>query len=191
MKRLLLLLSCCFTTFFLQAQKDDAGVEYVMFGVQTGFVGGWFYAEAGLTPTLAFRGEVGVDGGYLGGTLSEDGHTYSSVLSVEPRWYYNLINRDKKGKNTKKNTADFVTLKVSYHTSIVSFSDLYSSKIPNDVSFIPMWGLRRHIGNHLNYEAGLGVGCQYTVYKKLLDGSQPNNKWDAVGYLHLRFGYSF
>lgn len=191
MKRTILLLTCLFTTLFINAQDDDAGVEYLTYGVQTGFLGAWFNVEAGLAPTFAFRGEAGLDGGFFGGSLSENGYVFTSVLSVEPRWYYNIVSRYKKGRKTDKNSADFLTVKVSYHTDLVTITNVDNVSVARDVSFIPTWGIRRHIGDHFNYEAGIGLGYQLTIHKQNYDGYKPKNEWDTVGNLHIRIGYTF
>jgi hypothetical protein len=57
---------------------------------------------------------------------------------------------------------------------------------------IAMWkaarGIRRNIGSHLTYEAGLGFGYQHILYKSV--GFSENEGELAVN-LHLRVGYRF
>jgi hypothetical protein len=57
-----------------------------------------------------------------------------------------------------------------------------------DVSIIPTWGIRRNIGNHFNYETGIGVGYVRYFYKSQGFGE---NEGEAAVNLHLRIGYRF
>ena len=53
---------------------------------------------------------------------------------------------------------------------------------------MPTWGIRRNIGNHFNYETGIGIG--YVSYFNE-DNVISFNENDVVVNLHLRIGYRF
>lgn len=183
------LLSCiviCLITLCSKAQ--DAGVEYLTGGVQVGFAGAWVTLETGLDNQLVFRAEAGIDAGYIGGNFTEyNGNTYTTVITVEPRYYYNFLKRDAAGKNTTKNSANFISVRLNYHTDVVTITDRDKSRIPEDISIIPTWGIRRHIGSYLNYELGIGAGYQRGFIK--LENYSRNTS-DFVVNLHLRIGFS-
>lgn len=51
-----------------------------------------------------------------------------------------------------------------------------------------MWGIRRNLGNHFNYETGIGLGYRYIFAKS---AGFLENKSEAALNLHLRLGYRF
>jgi len=90
-----------------------------------------------------------------------------------------LNKRNSKLKDISNNSGTFISLKTSYHPDWFVISDI-TDHITSDISFIPTWGIRRNIGVHFNYEAGVGIGYRFF-----------SNESEAVGNLHLRIGYVF
>lgn len=83
------------------AQDTIASVEKSNFGIQTGLIGLWGFNEYKLSNPISLRSEIGVQLGFSTGYDK----TYTTIfpsLSIEPRWYYNLNKRLRKGKNIKK-----------------------------------------------------------------------------------------
>ena len=109
MKKLLLILLLSAFTFNLKAQ--DTSVENSTFGIQTGFLGVWVHNEVKLSNKIALRTEFGLEGQIykIGRTENENSANYilAPVLTLEPRWYYNLNKRATKSKNTIGNSGNF------------------------------------------------------------------------------------
>ena len=112
----------------------------------------------------------------------------SPVLTLEPRWYYNLDNRLSKGKRIDGNSGDFVSLKTSWHPDWFQNSADDNMNNLTDIAVVPTWGMRRHIGKHVTYEMGIGVGVRY-VYEEMDDVG--GNELKSVFNLNLRIGYRF
>lgn len=101
-------LSLCLVQF-VQAQSsiEKQGVEHALYGVQTGLLGVWVFNEARLSNSLALRTEIGLEAGmlfYASNLIGDVGTVtdFSPSISLEPRWYYNLDERFKEGRPTKK-----------------------------------------------------------------------------------------
>jgi len=168
---------------------QSASVEKSIWGVQTGFLGVWLHNESRLSNELVLRSEIGFDGGYRSSDLF--GYSYyvlAPVITAEPRWYYNLEKRNKKVKNIKKNSANFVGVKLSFHPDWFTISNEDDISITNQFSFIPKWGIKRTLGNHFTYEVGIGVGYQYYFYK---NEGYSENEGEVALDLHIRIGYTF
>lgn len=110
------------------------------------------------------------------------------MISLEPRYYYNLKKRILKSKNIKGNSANFLALKLSYHPDWFVISNYDNIKVVSDLSIIPTWGIRRVVAKHLSLEAGAGLGYRYIFAK---DAGYANNQSEVAFNLHLRIGYSF
>ncbi|MHA7942696.1 hypothetical protein ACJOV8_006455 [Formosa sp. 3Alg 14/1] len=172
------------------ANAQTTSVEKSIYGIQTGFLGLYGYNETRLTNSIALRSEIGLDAGVWGNDINDiDGFLLTPGITVEPRWYYNLKKRTKKGRHTANNTGNFVSIKTSYHPDWFTISDADHINFIGDILIIPTWGIRRHIGNHFNYEAGIGLGYgRYLVNK---DDYYYGDKNVVAANLHLRIGYSF
>lgn len=177
----------CGLSFITKAQSTS--VEKSIYGIQTGFLGVWAHSELKLSNSLALRAEIGFDSGIWGGSYyDKTGFLMTPVITAEPRWYYNLNKRKSKHKRIDNNSGNFLSLKTSYHPDWFVISNYDNIKIISDISIIPTWGIRRNIGNHFNYETGIGVGYNYTFAKQA--GYLKNESGVAVN-LHLRIGYRF
>ncbi|NJW52259.1 hypothetical protein [Salinimicrobium oceani] len=187
MKKLLLFLACC--GLFSPANAQDANVEKSIYGLQTGFLGIWMHNETALSNKIALRSELGFDSGIWGGSFyDKTGFLMTPVLTLEPRWYYNLGKRVRKSRRTRGNSGNFVALKTSYHPDWFVISNYENVHVISDISIIPTWGIRRQLGKHFTYEAGAGLGYQYIFAKQ---AGYRENKSDAAFNLHLRIGYRF
>jgi len=140
------------------------------------------YNESKLTNTIALRSEIGLDGGFRGGSKFFV-FAFAPTINAEPRFYYNLKKRSKKGKSILKNSANFLALEFFYVPNLFVISNTRNVSVTNSLSIIPKWGIKRTIGKHFTYELGLGIG-----YYIDLDDSRFN---DTTADLHLRIGYTF
>lgn len=187
MRSILISLALLVVTTTSYAQNGQ--VERSLFGIQTGFLGLWAHNEARLSRLIALRAELGLDGGIWGGDFYEkNGFLLAPVITLEPKWYYNLAKRAARSKRTDGNSGNFISLKTSYHPDWFLISNYDNIRIVGDISFVPTWGIRRNLGNHFNYEAGLGVGYVYYFAKR---AGYVANEDDVTVNFHLRIGYRF
>jgi hypothetical protein len=187
MKKQLLILTLC--GIALTANSQNERVEKSIFGIQTGFLGIWAHQELRLSNSIALRTELGLDGGLWGGSLyDKTGFLLAPVITAEPRWYFNLKKRVRKSRRTDGNSGNFFSIKSSYHPDWFVLSNYDGVSIVSDLSIIPTLGLRRNIGNKINFETGFGFGYAYYFGKKA--GYSENVSQSTVN-LHIRIGYRF
>ncbi len=182
-------LICIFFIIPIIANCQIGNIEKSKYSVQTGFLGLWFQNERKVSNTVALRLEIGLDASLFGGLFyPKSGYLLASVLTIEPRYYYNLVGRKKKGKNIANNSGNFLSIKTSYIPNWFTISNYDNVQQIQNISMIPMFGIRRHIGNHFNYEAGIGYG--YRHYFDNVDGNKISET-EFAGNLLLRIGYTF
>ena len=187
MKKTLLTLWLCAFTLLVKAQ--DASVEKSVFGIQTGVLGIWINNESRLSNSLAIRSEIGIDAGIAAGYNYDRNYIITApVITLEPRWYYNLKKRESKSKRIDGNSGNFFSLKTSYHPDLLISSNNDNVELISDITIVPTWGIRRNIGNHFNYEAGFGIG--YVRYFEK-ENVTIIDKSDVAVNLHARIGYRF
>ena len=109
------------------------------------------------------------------------------VLTLEPRWYYNLDKGTSKSRPIFGNIGNFVSLKTSYHPDWFVISNSGNVGIISDISITPTWGIRRTLGGNFNYEIGIGIGYGHLFAKQ---AGYRYNESEAAN-LHLRIGYRF
>lgn len=183
----------------LNITAQSASVEKSIFSVQTGFVGFWINNESRLTNSLALRSEIGIEHDFFVGDQYEGaGFIFQPVLTLEPKFYYNLNKRSRNSKKIVNNNGNYISLKTSYHPDwfVLNLDDNITKTA--DLSIIPTWGLKRQIGNHFTYEAGAGIGYRIVYLKpNYYNGNAHNvdgfstNRNQYTPYLHLRAGYTF
>ena len=177
-----------FISLSIFCNAQNLSVEKSVFGIQTGLLGIWAHNESRLSNTIALRSELGLGGAIWGGSMYDEvGFSLSPVLTLEPRFYYNLNKRNSKSKDISNNSGTFISLKTSYHPDWFVISN-YEDDIISDISFIPTWGIRRNIGTHFNYETGIGIGYRYIFAK---NAGYYSNESEAAVNLHVRIGYVF
>ena len=189
MKKTLLTLALC--GLALIAKSQNASVENSTFGIQTGVLGIWAYNEVKLSNTIALRTEIGFDAGIWETTFYDDYDSpflLTPVIVLEPRYYYNLKKRSENSKRIDGNSGNFFALKMGYHPDWFVLFNTDDAPVVSDFSIIPTWGIRRNIGKHFNYEAGLGAGFSHTFAKR---AGYPEDKSELELNMHLRIGYRF
>jgi hypothetical protein len=187
MKKIFLTLIFCGLTFIAKSQTTS--VEKSTNGIQIGVLGIWFHNETKLSQQIALRGELGLDSGIFGGSIYDrTGFLMTPVITLEPRWYYNLDKRVSKSRNITGNSANFISIKTSYHPDWFVISNYDNLKVVNQVSIVPTWGIKRNIGNHFTYETGIGIGYRYIFAKS---AGYLKNESEVALNLHLRIGYRF
>lgn len=196
MKKILALI---FLGLNLNANCQTVGVEKTFFSIQTGLAGIWINNETKLSNSIALRSEIGIEHDFFVGDQYDGvGFILQSVLTLEPRYYYNLEKRNSRGKKTSKNSGNYLSLKTSYHPDWFVLNLDENITKTADLSIIPTWGIKRQIGSNFTYEAGLGLGYRIVYLKpNYYNGSSQNvddvstNRNQYTPYLHLRVGYAF
>ncbi|SHJ20692.1 hypothetical protein [Aquimarina spongiae] len=170
--------------------SQNASVEKSVFGIQAGFAGLWVHNELKLTNQLALRTEIGFDAYENDDYYPDAGFLFSTVLTLEPRWYYNLNKRASQSKSIDGNSGNFFALKSSLRLEdlLIEFGDDEDVNMVNNLSIVPTWGIRRNLGKHFNYEAGAGIGYIHFFAK---DAEFEKDKGELAINLHLRIGYRF
>lgn len=187
MKTISLILIFCGLASMARSQQTSA--EKSTSGIQTGVLGVWIHNESRLSNYFALRSEIGFDTEFFGGSFyDKTGILITPVITLEPRWYYNLNKRVEKGRRIDGNSGNFVSLKSSYHPDWFVISNYINVGIISNISIIPTWGIRRNMGKHFNFEAGFGIGYQYYFAKSVGFSA---NEGEAIVNLHLRLGYRF
>ncbi|MFA9187416.1 hypothetical protein AAGV33_02175 [Flavobacterium sp. FBOR7N2.3] len=198
MKKIIILLILGFN---LKASAQETSVEKSFFSIQTGIgsgIGIWITNESKLTNSIVLRSEIGLENDFtVGDHYSNTGFILQPVLTIEPRYYYNLAKRNSKGKNTANNSGNYLSVRTNYHPDwfVINLEDNITKTA--DLSIIPTWGIKRQIGNHFTYETALGFGYRVVYLKdnyttanvQNVDDAQKRNQYTP--YLRLGFGYTF
>lgn len=187
MKYFLLTLIGCGLTFI--AKSQNASVERSTFGIQIGVVGIWLHNEAKLSKQISLRSEAGLHGEFFGSrNFYEVGFIMTPVVTLEPRWYYNLNQRVSKSKSIAGNSGNYFSLKTNWYPDWFVISKNDNVRVVNQISVIPSWGIKRNIGDHFTYETGIGIGYRKYFAKS---AGYPDNQEEAAIDLHVRIGYRF
>ena len=181
--KLAIILFCAFISF---VKAQNSNVEKSIIGIQAGFLGTWVYNEFKLVNNITLRTEFALSSGF--GDNGKIEFVISPTLAVEPRIYYDIDQRAKKGKMVKNNNANFFALTTRYTPDWFVISSNKNNNVPSQVLFAPKWGIRRSINNHINYELGIGLGIRSYFGKKK---GFNNHSSEAAAELHIRIGYDF
>ena len=88
--------------FNLNVNAQEVSVEKSIFSVQAGFgtqTGIWFNNESRLSNKFVLRSEIGLEHDFtVGDHYDGAGFILQPVLTIEPRFYYNLKKRNRKGR---------------------------------------------------------------------------------------------
>ncbi|MFH6990136.1 hypothetical protein ACHRVW_20550 [Flavobacterium collinsii] len=162
--------------------QNNAVLEKSIFGIETGFLGFWINHETRLSPNLSLKSEFGLDGGIFGGDASHQvGTVWVPVITLEPRYYYNIQKRFDNTKIISNNNGNFIALNLKYQSDLFTISNSDISAI-STLYIIPKWSIRRSLGSHFHYETGFGIGYSHSF--------ENYKKGEAAVDLHLRIGYN-
>lgn len=196
---------CLLILFFstITMKSQEASVEKLLYGIQTGFWGVWGYNESRLHPKWVLRTELGLFDN--SGTI--EGLFFAPLISLEPRWYFNLESRLANGKRIDGNSGTFLAFQLSLKPDFFSLPKREDAGSENlSVSFIPTIGTRKNIGKNFNFELGFGFGVGYfskgggSINGFLVDNTEFNDSTGDTTYgnddffgtavnLHARIGY--
>jgi hypothetical protein len=158
-----------FLVFQTSHAQDSVSVEKSLIGGQIGYLGAWTNYEAKLSNRIGFKTEVGLEKRYLIHSFVPTNKSFHPIISVEPRYYYNLGRRAELLKKTRGNTGNFWALQVKYNLPFV-IDNKTSSNNREAIIFTPKYGIRRTLGNHFNLETTLGFGYGYGFNTSLPGG---------------------
>jgi len=160
-------------------------LEKSITGVQFGLFGTNLYNETKLSEAFVLRSEIGLYPSYLDSFLVPSGYLIYPYLSVGSKYYYNLKERYKKGKNTANNSGNYAAVRLEYIPNWFIITNIENISIYPTFSIIPTWGFRRWISPSWDYEFKVGLGL--TLNKWMED------KLSMTPFLDLGFkiGYLF
>ncbi|HAH54908.1 MAG TPA: hypothetical protein DCM02_06400 [Flavobacterium sp.] len=181
MKKTIYILTLLLISYTGKAQ--NTGVEKSIYSIEAGFLGAWINNEIRLTNEIALKSEFGMIAGFRGCSDCDTEYALTPELTLEPRWYYNISKRSAKGKIIKNNSANFATLSFRYYPDWFVISNVTNASVPNQITIIPKWGIKRTIANsNFNYQFGIGIGKIYYLDAQV---------WDTTADLLIRIGYTF
>lgn len=181
MKKIIFIITIALVSVVAKAQ--NSGVEKSIFSVEAGFLGAWVNNEVRLLNEIGLKSELGMDVGLRGCSDCDTEYALAPVVTLEPRWYYNIEKRSGKGKIIKNNSANFATLSLRYYPDWFVISNATNANVENQITIIPKWGIKRTISNsNFNYELGIGIGKRYYF---------DTEEWDTAADLLIRIGYTF
>jgi hypothetical protein len=162
-KFLILYVICLLAQCKTYAQDTTITELTSVFGVQAGLSGINIHKEIPISESIVLRPEVGF-GFEFYYSYGFDLTLFSLIpkAGMDTKWYYNLKNRNKKGRNTEDNAANFFAFNIVHYSNLFDISN-YSPKRDNLINFVPNWGIRRNLGKHFNYEFALGYGVSYAI----------------------------
>lgn len=128
-----------------------------------------------------------------GTTRNLTGIAFAPTFSVEPRYYYNFEKRQKKGKRTNGNSANYIEAMVTYLPSTRGYLYdegekyvNYKFSFPTRMSVASLWGINRKLGKVGIFDLGLGIAFHHISESQEL-GVQSQNRVSFASKLHLGF----
>lgn len=180
MKKIFVLFSFIVSiTLFSQEKASD------VLSAKVGLIGAWLSYEKAVSPSITLVGEVGYEGGFSYSYSSTFGsdlkYAFSTVFSLEGRYYYNFNKRIEKGKNTMNNAANFFGLEMSYAPDLGTIKNSDNYEFLKSFTIAPKYGFRRNLSEKFNFEFAAGPGYQW--------GENGND--GVVLSVDARFGFIF
>ena len=114
--------------------------------------------------------------------------TFGVQTGVLGLWAYNEVKLSNSIALRTELGFDFGIWETTYYDPELALFNTDDAPVVSDFAIIPTWGIRRKIGDHFNYEAGIGAGYSYTLAERA------GYSEDESGFelnMHLRIGYRF
>ena len=148
-------------TLYAKAQNEQTLVD--RFSIKAGLIGVWVGYEKAFSDRFTLNSEIGYEGGFFGGSRHENNFNYisSMSLSVEPRYYYNVARRIRKGKRVRNNSANFISVEIFAVPDWLTSSNANNVNVVKTFGVVPKYGLNRSISEHLNFEFAIGFGYEW------------------------------
>lgn len=179
----IIILAMLLTTIAISAQTvKNQSVNLEILGLQYNYE-----MPLSKATTVVFHGGLGGSLGYSSSSLSfydeviyEDDkwfYSLSGVIGADFRYYYNLAKRERNGKDTRKNSADFWAVDLQYVSPAIYEHNMHTK---NTFMASPYWGLRRVYKNNWLFEFHLGLAF-----------GSVGGEFDWGPTFNLKVGYSF
>lgn len=157
--------------------------------IEVGILGISFSNESKITNTIALKSSLS-----FGATLWLDENSQLKpalvpIISVLPKYYYNIDKRISKSKKIKFNSANYFGLDINYVPNwfVIAYTNNNFTTIDH-ISIIPKYGFRRNISNsNFNYELNFGIG--YFNYLNNYALKEDNHR--IIPNLEFKISYSF
>jgi hypothetical protein len=193
---LILLITSLITTMHAQQLADSIAqkpsVEKKLRGVQLGLLNLSFQYESRLARKFTLLAEAGLELGFSSIETPSETTSYGLLfpyLTAEPRWYYGLDRRVRKGKNIKNNGSNYLSLRTTYASADTPIINNAPYDIVSSLFIIPKFGIRRNFAKNFNYEFSFGYGYKLNIFNA---NSCPNCPVGRDSYdVQTRIGYNF
>lgn len=183
-KKILFLLLIFCTIHIFSQQK--VSIEKNLINAEIGVLGAYLNVEYKINNYIAIVPEIGLDSEIFGGSYyKKTGFKLLPVISLEPKWYYNLGKRNNLDKKISNNNANYLSFKTSFNPNWFAISNFNNITTINQLTLLSNWGIRRNITKNLNYDIAIGSGFRYLLLKKV---GYDNNKIKLIINLKLRIG---
>jgi hypothetical protein len=172
MKKIAMLCLCLFVMMNLNAQEKK--VKSNLFKIIILSPGLNF--EKGIGKKSTISSDIGSSVGFHSNNSGTE-WLISPYVKEQYRLYYNLENREQKGKNISNNSGNFVAFSASYYFNPIGNSNYVS--VYDGLTLAPVWGLQRTYNSGLNFTVNTGVG--YNISR--------NNNNKIVPVLNFSLGW--
>ena len=151
-------------TLFSNAQEKQKLKD--LFNAEAGLIGVWINYEKTLNDKFTLNTELGYAGGVLKGTDNRSiDYIFTTIFSLEPRYYYNFNKRLEKSKNVTNNAANYFTTEFYYVPNWLTKSNRLDASVEPNFGIIPKWGVRRNLVQNLNFDFAIGIGYSSAKYR--------------------------
>lgn len=184
------------TSLFAQEKATD------LFNINLSILGVGVQYEKALNNNLTVVGSLDYSGGfrysnnYLYGSDFE--YILTTNIALEGRYYYNFNRRISKGKNTSKNSGNYLALKVGYVPDWLTYSNSKNLSVSPQGMVTFNYGLKRSFAQNFFYEFYTGLGINFYQDENLsfdpvnqMYGTYKSNTTALALDLGFRVGYNF
>ena len=184
------------TSLFAQEKATD------LFNINLSILGVGVQYEKALNNSLTVVGSLDYSGGfrysnnYLYGSDLE--YILTTNIALEGRYYYNFNRRISKGKNTSKNSGNYLALKAGYIPDWLTYSNSENLSVSPQGMVTFNYGLKRSFAKNFFYEFYTGLGINFYQDENLsfdpvnqTYGTYKSNTTALVLDLGFRVGYNF
>ncbi|GAF02446.1 hypothetical protein [Saccharicrinis fermentans] len=183
----------------VNSQGQENNLENNLFGIQIGIYPLSVYNEYRINRALVLRSELGFSYAWVGGTGIDGSDQWALTPDVvlEPRLYYNINRRISKEKRIDGNSGNYLAVHLGYRIGELAIRSKNITVFPS-FSVLPMYGLRRNLGKHFNFEFAFGIGHSWTFqefdyvdYMTSETETYKGTNSELVYGLRLAFGFIF
>lgn len=186
MKQLLITVLFVLSLSVLNAQQTESkdkeveNIWSVSYYNLRGLSGGY---EMKIAPEMTLNLEAGALISFdFGKNQQKDAYALTPLIKTNVIYYYNFKKRAKKGKNTKHNAGNYLTIGAEMLPAVHYLSNRKTG-IYKTTALYGAWGLRRNLGKNFTFQTEVGLGG--------LSKNDNNNNWYTVFVLDVKLSYNF